>query len=165
MSLFTEVAKIDKKFCPVFPRGISSLTSAVSNLPVIILFIISLPVRTFLCVLSSITSVPLYGVLANLFPPLTLACSLTQGSESSCFSNCPYCSENADCLTIPSEVFTFCEKSRPYFSILDQIFCLLGYVLIVLISPITELINIPLALFGKQLCLNSNPNLCSAVSS
>ena len=163
MSFFSTIATFDKRFCPLFPYGINSVTSALSNLPVILLFIFTIPVRTFLCLLSSITNVPIYGVLANLFPPLTLPCSLTEGNTVGCYSNCPYCQNNSECLPIPNTLTNFCTKSRPYFSILNQIFCLIGYVLIVLITPITELINIFLAVIGKQICISANPNNCNTV--
>jgi len=164
MSIFSTISTFDKKFCPLFPSGINSVTSAVSNLPIILLFILTIPVRTFLCLLSSITDVPLYGVIANLFPPITLPCSLTQGTTNGCYPNCPYCQNSSECLPIPSEITNFCTKSKPYFSILNEIFCLIGYVLIVIITPITELINIFLALVGKQICISANPNNCTAVT-
>jgi hypothetical protein len=37
---------------------------------------------------------------------------------------------------------------------------LIGYVLIILSIPITTIINIVLATFGKQICIDVNPNNC-----
>jgi len=165
MAIFSDLANFDQRFCPVFPRGIHSFTSAVSNLPIILLFLLTLPIRTFVCILSSITSVPIYGVIANLFPPLTLMCSVTQGNTTACYQNCPYCQNNSECIAIPSQLSTFCTNARPYFSILDEIFCLVGYIIVTLFIPLTEFINIFLALFNKQLCLSANPNYCKAVTS
>lgn len=164
MSIFSAISSFDKKFCPVFPQGITSLTSALSNLPIILLFILTIPIRTFLCILSSITEIPLYGVIANLLPPSTLLCSLTYGSSNVCYPNCPYCQNSSECLQIPNQLTTFCSNARPYFSIPNQIFCLIGYILIVLFIPLSEFINIFLALVGKQLCISANPNLCNAVT-
>jgi hypothetical protein len=161
MAFLSEVQQKIEGFCDVFPPGIDNVVSFVVNLPIVLLLIITLPPRTFLCILTSFTEIPLYGVLANLFPPITLFCSLAQESaNNACFSNCPYCYQSGECVGIPSVYSNFCQKALPYFSLFDQIFCLVGYIILVLIIPITSLINIALAPLGKQLCINVNPNNC-----
>jgi len=161
MGFLTQVQSEIEGFCDVLPPNINNLLSFVVNLPVIMLWIITLPPRTFLCILSSITQIPLYGLLANIFPPITLFCSLSQGNPNSeCFSNCSYCYQSNECVNIPSFYNNFCEQALPYFSILNEIFCLIGYIMLVLLIPITSFINIVLAPLGKQLCLSVNPNNC-----
>jgi len=161
MAIFSEIVKVEEGICQVFPPGITNFVSAIVNLPVILLWILTLPPRTFLCILSSITQLPLYGLLANLFPPLTLLCSLTTGNSlGGCNSECPGCNQSSECIEIPQSYINFCQKALPYFSIFNQIFCLVGYVILVLAIPITSIINIILVPLGKQLCLGVNPNNC-----
>jgi hypothetical protein len=161
MSFLSEVQQKIEGFCDVFPPGINNALSFVVNLPLVLLWIITLPPRTFLCILTDITEINLYGLIANIFPPITLFCSLTQGSSgNSCFSQCPGCTQSGECVSIPQAYSNFCSKALPYFSIFNQIFCLIGYVIIILITPIISLINIMLAPIGKQLCIDVNPNNC-----
>ena len=157
------IAELQQKiagFCDIIPPGIDSITSFIANLPLVMLWIITLPPRTFFCTLASITQIPIYGLIANLFPPITLFCSLVQGQNTSCFSKCPACTYNNECVQIPQSYINFCQKALPYFSIFDEIFCLLGYVMIVLSLPIITLINIMLLPLGKQICIDVNPNNC-----
>ncbi len=147
-------------FCDLIPPGINNFTSFVVNLPLIMLWIITIPPRFFLCTLTSITQIPFYGLIANLFPPIVLFCSLVPGQSYSCFSNCTGCTQNNECIQIPQGYANFCQKALPYFSIFDQIFCLIGYIMIIMSIPIITLINIILAVFGKQICIDLNPNNC-----
>jgi hypothetical protein len=87
-------------------------------------------------------------------------CSLEEGEGNSCFSECPGCNNGGKCIGVPSFYSNFCKESLKYFSILNQIFCLIGYIIVVIAIPITSLINIILALIGYQLCLDVNPNNC-----
>lgn len=160
MGFIGEIQQKIEGFCDIIPPGIDSLTSFIVNLPLIILWIITLPPRTFLCILASVTQIPLYGLIANIFPPLTLLCSFSQGNTSTCFPNCPYCSNSGECITLPNSYINFCRKALPYFSLFDQIFCLLGYVMIVMSIPFITIINLVLAPLGKQLCVDVNPNNC-----
>jgi len=146
--------------CDVFPPGINSFTSVLVNLPLILLWLITLPPRFFFCVLSSITQIPIYGLIMNVFPPLAVFCPFTQSSEVVCFSNCPGCSISGTCVTIPSSISNFCTKALPYFSILDQMFCLLGYIVWVIAYPSIELLNIIFAPTGRQICLIPDANVC-----
>jgi len=146
--------------CDVFPPGINSFTSLVVNLPIILLWFITLPPRFFLCVLSSITQIPIYGLIINLIPPLAIFCPFTQSSEVVCYSNCPGCSYSGKCVTIPSELSNFCTKSLPYFSVLDKMFCLLGYIAGIIMYPTIELLNIIFAPTDRQICLVPDANIC-----
>jgi hypothetical protein len=147
-------------FCDVFPPGINSLTSFVVNLPIIMLWVITIPPRTFLCILSSVTQIPILGLIANLFPPSTIFCSLTSGNSLSCQPCNSYCNLSGECVGLPQSYQNFCQKTLPYFSIFNEIFCLLGYIIAVLLIPVITLINIPLSFIGKQICLSVNPNNC-----
>jgi len=161
MAFLNEVQQKIEGLCDVFPPEIDNVVSFVVNLPIVLLWIITLPPRTFLCILTSITQIPLYGLIANIFPPITLFCSLTQGnSQNTCFSQCPGCYQSGECVTIPQAYTNFCQKALPYFSLFNEIFCLIGYIIIVLLIPTTTLINLVLAPLGKQLCLSVNPNNC-----
>jgi len=160
MTFFTILETIDKDICSVFPPHINSFLSVVVNLPIILLYIISLPPRFFLCILASITNVPLLGLLANLFPPSTLFCSIVPGSSNTCYSECPGCQSNAKCVSLPNSYIKFCNEAKPYFSLLNEIFCLIGYVTTVILLPIIELINIVLAPTGNQLCISYDVNNC-----
>jgi len=161
MAFLSEVQQKIEGYCDVFPPGIDNAIGFVVNLPIVMLWIITIPIRTFLCTLASFTEIPLYGLIANFFPPITLFCSLAQGGNgNSCFSECPYCYNSGECIGIPNSYSNFCTKALPYFSLFDQIFCLIGYIILVLLIPITSLINIALAPIGKQLCINVNPNNC-----
>jgi len=147
-------------FCDIFPPGINSLTSFLVNLPIIILWVITIPPRTFLCILSSITQIPILGLIANLFPPSTLFCSLVNGSGLGCNQCQSECNLSGECIGIPQSYIKFCQETLPYFSIFNEIFCLLGYIIAVLLIPAITLINIPLAFIGKQICVSVNPNNC-----
>ena len=160
MAFLSEVQQKIEGFCDVFPPGINNLVSFIVNLPLILLWIITLPPRTFLCIISSFTEIPLYGLLANIFPPITLFCSLTEGESNTCFKECPTCNQQKECIQIPQSYVNFCQKALPYFSLFNQIFCLIGYVLIILSIPITTIINIVLATFEKQICIDVNVNNC-----
>jgi hypothetical protein len=155
-----ELQKFDKSFCSIFPPGIDSFTSVLVNLPIILLWIISLPPRTFLCLLTSIGQVNVLGVIINLIPPLTMFCSVCPGTSSSCFQCSNYCQNNAECITLPQSYINLCQQTKQYFSILNEIFCLLGYVLLSLILPFTQIINFILSFTGHQICLSLNPNNC-----
>jgi len=147
-------------FCDLTPPGINNIISFVVNLPLIMLWIITVPPRFFLCTITSITQIPLLGLLANIFPPITMFCSVVPGSSYACFSNCPNCIQSNECVSIPESYAKFCQETRPYFSIFNQIFCLIGYILVVMSIPIITLVNIVLAFFGKQICVDLNPNNC-----
>jgi len=161
MAFLSEIQEKIEGFCDVFPPGINNAVSFVVNLPLVLLWIITLPPRTFLCIISSFTEIPLYGLIANIFPPITLFCSLTQGgSNNMCFSECPGCYQSGECIGIPTVYSNFCSNALPYFSIFNQIFCLVGYIILILLIPATSLINLALAPLGKQLCINVDPNNC-----
>ena len=161
MGFITEVQDAIKGFCDVFPPNINNLTSFVVNLPLIMLWVITLPPRTFLCILSSITQIPILGLIANLFPPITLFCSLTPSSSPTSCNGCnSYCSNSGECISPPQFYLNFCQKTLKYFSIFNEIFCLLGYIILVLLIPVTTLINIALLPLGKQICISVNPNNC-----
>jgi len=147
-------------FCDVIPPGINSITSFIVNLPLIILWLITLPPRAFLCILASIIQIPFLGLLVNIFPPLTLFCSFCPGSNYSCFENCPSCTQSGECVTVPQFYIDLCRKTLPYFSIFNEIFCLIGYILIIMSIPLITLVNVMLVPTGKQLCVNVNPNNC-----
>jgi hypothetical protein len=155
------LSEIQQKFCDVFPPGIDSIVSFLANLPLVLLWIITLPPRTFLCILTSITQIPLYGFIANIFPPSTLFCSfVNSNSPSTCFANCPSCYKPGECIEMPQQYINFCQNAKPYFSIFNEIFCLIGYILLVLTIPITSILNLVLVLFNKQICISVNPNNC-----
>jgi hypothetical protein len=161
--IFYELSQLQQvigDFCSVFPPGINSITSVLVNLPVILLWIITLPPRTFLCILSSLAEIPIYGLIANLFPPITILCPICTSSANVCYSNCPGCSNTNECITLPSSISSFCKKAQPYFSLLNEIFCLIGYVILVILQPVIEIINLIIAPTNKQLCLTPNPNNC-----
>jgi len=160
MSFFNIVETIDKDICSLFPPHIDNFKSAIVNLPIILLYILSLPPRTFLCVLSSLTNIPLYGLIANFLPPSTLFCSWITGNSNTCFPCCPSCKNNAECIQLPKFFVDFCQKAKPYFSIPNQIFCLIGYILTVMLTPVTELVNLVLVPTGRQLCLAFDVNNC-----
>jgi hypothetical protein len=160
MAFLSEVQEKIEGLCDVFPPGIDNAISFVVNLPLVLLWIITLPPRTFLCILTSFTEIPLYGLIANIFPPITLFCSFAEGESNTCFSNCSYCNQQNSCVGIPQGYINFCQKALPYFSLFNQLFCLIGYILLILSIPITTIINVILATFGKQICINLNPNNC-----
>jgi len=160
MSFLSKVQEKIEGYCDVFPPGIDNVVSFLVNLPLILLWIITLPPRTFLCTLASLAEIPLYGLIANIFPPITLFCSYYQSTNSTCFPKCPYCSNNGQCITLPQSYINFCRKALPYFSLFNQIFCLIGYVLTVMSIPIITIINLVLAPLGKQVCIDVNPNYC-----
>ena len=155
-----ELQKIDEFFCDVFPPGINSLTSAIVNLPVILLWIVTLPPRTFFCIISSIAQIPILGVIVNLIPPLTMFCSVSTGQSTSCFQCQNYCQNSGNCISFPQSYINLCQQTLQYFSILNQIFCLLGYVMLVIALPFIQIINFFLSFTGHQICLNLNPNNC-----
>jgi len=160
MGFISELQQKIQGFCDLVPPGINNAKSLVINLPLIMLWIITVPPRFFFCTLASITQIPLDGLIANIFPPIVLFCSLVPGQSYSCFSQCPSCTQNNECVQIPQSYTNFCQKALPYFSIFDQIFCLIGYIMMIMSIPIITLINIILAVFGKQICIDLNPNNC-----
>jgi len=157
-----ELAQVDEFFCSLFPPYISSFTSVLVNLPVILLWIITLPPRFFLCVISSITQVPIIGVIANLFPPSTLFCSVSSGQSTTCFQCQNYCTNSAECVSFPQSYINFCQEAKQYFSVLNEIFCLIGYVMLALMLPFIQIINFILSFAGHQICLSLNPDNCIA---
>ena len=155
-----ELQKIDDFFCNVFPPGINSFASALANLPVILLWIITLPPRFFLCIISSIAQIPILGAIVNLIPPITLFCSVCEGQATSCFQCQNYCQNSAECVSFPQSYINLCQQTKQYFSILNQIFCLIGYVMLAIALPFVQIINFFLSFTGHQICLNLNPNNC-----
>jgi hypothetical protein len=129
-------------------------------LPIILLWILSIPIRYFFCIILSLTNIPIYGLIANLFPPSTLLCSVCSGQPNNCYSNCPACQNYNECIGLPSIYTNFCLQANQYFSILNTIFCLIGYVMATILLPITEFINLILAFTGYQICLYTNPDNC-----
>jgi len=155
-----ELHKLDKAFCDVFPPGIDSFTSIVVNLPVIVLWILTLPPRTFLCLIASIGEVNPLALLINLFPPITMFCSVCPGQSSSCFQCSNYCNESSECITLPQSYINLCRQTQKYFSLLNQVFCLIGYVMLSIALPLVQIINFILVFTGHQICISLNPNNC-----
>ena len=147
-------------FCHLFPPSINSISSFVVNLPFIFLFMGSLPIRFFLCTVVSLSSIPIYPLIANLFPPSTLFCSVCPSSQYTCYQNCPSCQTSIPCVSIPTQYTDFCSQTFSYWSIWNTIFCLSGSVLLILAYPLIEFINLIISPLNVQICYTVDPNNC-----
>jgi len=157
-----EIPQTFQNFCNILPPVFTNIADVLVNLPIILLFLITLPVRFFVCILSVITKISPTCALLNIFPFLSIICPLVTASTSaySCYGNCKYC-QSGTCVEYPQSLINLCTQCQNQYSILNKIFCDIGVVLFSLLIPFTTLINIVLIpATGKQLCISVNPNAC-----
>lgn len=162
MSSTTTIFGKFNTFCEIVPPIYNTATDLLVNLPILLLYLITLPVRFFICQFSAFTGINFVCALINLLPPFTMLCPLftANQSESSCYGDCKYCL-TSECLQYPQTVANICIECQQSFSILNKIFCNIGVLLYSFISPVTVIINVFLVpIIGKQFCINVNPYIC-----
>lgn len=164
MSVIAEVLKQYNAFCQLLPPGVtSSLADLMANLPIILFFLVTTPVRFFICIFSSITKINLICALINLFPPSTLILPfITQQSPQACTTQCQYCvTNNTTCINYFPQITNYFNQCSNQWSILNKIFCLLGIIIAEIINPFLVFIN-PLIYLAvhKVICLNTDPSIC-----
>ena len=146
--------KIDL-FCDIIPP-VTSLQEFVANAPLVFLYLVTLPLRLFLCLVLSLVDANILCVIYNVFPFVSIFQSLTTTPPPAC--NCPYCHTSSNCISIPTPntLFQGCPQS-----IFNVVFCLIGSVLVLTLSLITSFIN-PFIyfFFGKSLCIYANIEQC-----
>lgn len=151
-------------FCGLLPPSVdNSITSFLVNLPFVLLFLITTPIRFFICIFSGITKINIACAVINLFAPGTIALPfITAKSPPVCTSECQYCqSVKNECANYNSEIASYFLKCQNQFSILNKIFCLVGVIIADILNPIIAFIN-PLIYLAihKVICLNTNPSIC-----
>ncbi|ABP73434.1 hypothetical protein [Acidianus bottle-shaped virus] len=162
-----EIGEFLKKyagFCGLLPPSVdNSLLDFLANLPIILVFLITMPVRFFICIFAGLAKVNPICVLINLLPPLAIAIPfVTAQTPPVCSTQCQYCqSGKGECLNYNPTIakyFTQCEKQL---SVLNKIFCLVGIIIADVLNPILAFIN-PLIYLAihKVICLNTNPCIC-----
>ncbi|ALG96863.1 hypothetical protein [Acidianus bottle-shaped virus 3 strain ABV3] len=157
VSLFPQINII----CSLLPPVFTNLVDVLINLPIILLYLITLPVRFFVCFLAQLINVSPWCLIFNLFPMISMVCPFLTASPSeySCYGNCPYC-VSSECVQFPPCFSILCTACK--YSIFNKIFCDFGVVLLSMIQPLTVLINIiTVPIFHKALCLNVNPEICN----
>lgn len=163
----SEIASFLKEyngFCDLLPPGAdSSIVAFLANLPLVLLFLITTPIRFFVCIFSSITSINIVCALLNLLPPATIALPfLTASSPPVCNEGCKYCKGGkGECLNYNKKVANYLLNCVSQFSVLNKIFCLIGVQIANILNPIIAFIN-PLIFLAirKEICLNTNPSIC-----
>lgn len=164
MSVIAEVIKQYNTFCQLLPPGVtSSVSDFLANLPIIVLFLVTIPIRFFLCIFSSVTKVNLLCVAFNLFPISTLALPfISQQTPQACNTQCPYCvSNNVPCINYFPQILNYYNQCKNQWSILNKIFCLLGVIIAEILNPFLVFIN-PLIYLAvhKVICLNTDLSIC-----
>lgn len=164
MSEIQEFFQKYNSFCGLLPPSVdSSITSFLANLPFVLLFLITIPIRFFICVFSSITKINIACAVINLFAPASIIIPfITAQSPPVCTTNCSYCiSETNECANYNSEIASYFTKCQNQYSILNKIFCLIGIIIANILNPIIAFIN-PLIYLAihKVICLNTNPSIC-----
>ncbi|ALG96790.1 hypothetical protein [Acidianus bottle-shaped virus 2 strain ABV2] len=151
-------------FCGLLPPSVdSSITSFLANLPFVLLFLITTPIRFFICIFSSITSINITCAVINLFAPASIIIPfITAQSPPVCSTQCQYCSaQTGECANYNSEIASYFTNCQNQFSILNKVFCLIGVTIADILNPIIAFIN-PLIYLAihKVICLNTNPSIC-----
>lgn len=164
MSVIAEVLKQYNAFCQLLPPGVSSsLSTFLANLPIIVLFLVSIPIRFFICIFSTVTKIDLICVLINLFPISTFVLPfITQQTAQGCNTYCPFCiTNNTTCINYFPQITKYFNQCSNQWSVLNKIFCLLGVIIAEIINPFLVFIN-PLIYLAvhKVICLNTNLSLC-----
>lgn len=125
--------------CEILPP-VNSVPSLFANLPVIILYIITLPIRFLLCPLLNTIGNPLC-LLYNLVPPLGIINALTPTYDCLLF-NC------TNCTPIMINPFEGCQGN-----VFDYVYCTLGGALLSVVNPIISVINGLIKYAGFNYCL------------
>lgn len=164
MSEIAEILNKYNAFCHLLPPGAdSSIVAFLANLPLVLLFLITTPIRFFICIFSSITSINLVCALINLLPPSTIILPfITASTPPVCTSECVYCKAGrGECVNYNAKIASYFTNCQSQFSVLNKIFCLVGVIIADVLEPILAFINplIYLAI-GKEVCLNTNPSIC-----
>lgn len=164
MSIIGEVLRQYNAFCQLLPPGVTnSVETFLANLPLIILFLVTIPVRFFLCVFSTITKINLICVLFNVFPPANFVLPFISAKTSpSCNTQCKYCTkQNIMCINYFPQIVKYFNECKKQMSILNKIFCLLGIIIADIINPFLVFIN-PLIYLAtnKIICINTDPSIC-----
>ncbi|MEM3320640.1 MAG: hypothetical protein QXD27_09290 [Metallosphaera sp.] len=134
----SEIKNKTRLACEILPP-VSSVPSLFANLPVLILYIITLPLRFLLCPLLNVVGNPLC-LIYNLFPPLGVLNAL--GSTNCKSFNCNNCSTS-----IPNP-FAGCQGN-----VFNYLFCVLGGSLLSFVNPLIVLLNGVFSFLGLDYCL------------
>lgn len=151
-------------FCGLLPPSVdTSILAFLSNLPIILVFLITVPIRFFICIFSGLAKINPICVLINLFPPLAIVIPfVTAQYPPVCNTQCQYCqSGKGECLNYNQTIANYFNQCENQLSILNKIFCLVGIIIADILNPILTFIN-PLIYLAihKVICLNTNPSVC-----
>lgn len=149
--------QIYHRYCHLLPPGIDSITSFLVNLPIIIFFIITFPIRYFICLFITEAKVSGLCILYNIFPFISIVCPfLSKVSQSQyCYGSCSGCKTQIQhCIGSKKTIEYMCNVcAKKYQSVLNAIFCTMGDIVGLMIYPIILLINALITpLTGKSLC-------------
>lgn len=144
-------------FCDVVPQ-LPSAPWYLVNLPVLVIFLVTLPIRFLVCYLADLFNINPICLLYNLFPVISIFQPVTEGFYNN-GQSCPNCYNKGECVTIPNiyqKYFYNCQDS-----VFNRAFCLIGAVAFEMLGITVQFLN-PLigAITGKILCISANPNLC-----
>ncbi len=161
MSLFqllSEVINESKFFCNVIVP-VDSILDFLANLPVEAFFLLTIPIRFFVCLLLEIFNVNPYCILYNLAFPVSMLCPLVNmNSQLACstYNNSCCLQSNCKSIVVPF-IQSLCQNCQP--SVLNYIFCVIGYVIEVALTPLIFLINpIIASIIGEPICWNPQFN-------
>lgn len=164
MSAIGDLFRQYANFCGLLPPSVdNSLSSFLANLPIILLFLVTVPVRFFICIFAGLAKINPICSLINLLPPVAIALPfLTAQSPPVCNNQCQYCqSGKGECLNYNPTLAKYFNQCEKQLSILNKIFCLVGIIIADVINPILTFINPLLYLaIHKVICLNTNPSVC-----
>ena len=134
----SEIQNKTRVACEILPP-VSSVPSLFANLPVLIVYIVTLPQRFLLCPLLNTVGNPIC-LLYNLVPPLGIINAL--GATNCKSFNCNTCS------TSFANLFAGCQGN-----IFDYLFCVLGGALLSFANPLITIINGVAKFLGLNICI------------
>lgn len=139
-------------FCDLIPP-VDSLQSFLANLPIIISYLATIPIRYFLCLLLTILDFLNPCFIYNLFPIISIIEPyLSAVSHPPCIMFGCTCCYNSCNLNIPN-IFADCPAS-----VFNFVFCLLGAIMGYTMLPIIDIVNLIASLVGSHFCIPI-PNL------
>ena len=142
--------------CDVFPP-LPNEVWYLTNLPVIGLYLVTLPIRFLICYLASLLDINPFCFLYNLVPIVSLLTPLTTGSPYQC--NCPNCTNATNCIDLSNPFAQYFQNCTP--SVFNEVFCLIGAVLFTVLEILVSFVNPIIAFFlNKAVCIDVNPDLC-----
>ena len=146
-------------FCDLIPP-VKNVEQFLASLPIVLLYLVTIPLRFFICLLASVFEVNPLCLIYNLFPFI----SLIEPLETSSSSTCPCCGcKQYDCINFSNPVLQAFSKCTP--SVLNTVFCLIGGDILLVLEIFLQFFNPIIAKFvGKQICVNVNFGVCTGGS-